>query len=665
MAIAELRLLGGFELRLAGGEVIDLLGQKDRALLAILALPAGGAHARDKLASLLWSDRGDQQARDSLKHSLTKLRQCWPSTTDVPIVADRLSARLDPSAVTIDVAEFERLAREGTPQALERAIALYHGDLLDGIGIHDPAFEEWLLVERQRVRHLFEEALTKQIKQSMADGARERAGTAARRLLSLDPLREDACRALMQIHAERGEMAQALKLHEALRERLHGELGVKPAPETTQLYDAILHRRAASGPSQVINKLETPSETAGRLPLPDKPSIAVLPFENFSNDPEQEYFADGMVEEIITGLSRMRSLTVIARNSSFYYKGRSTNAKQVGRELGVRYILEGSVRKVANRVRITGQLIEAETGANLWADRFDGDMEDIFDLQDQMTARVIGAIAPKLAEAEIERVRSKPTESLDAYDCFLRGMAALHKWSREGNDEALAHFYRAIEIDPTYAVAHGLAARTYVQREAGGWTTDRQHELTEASRLARRAVDLGHDDAVALSTAGFALAVMVGEIEDGDAFIDAALALNPNLAWAWLYSGWVKALLGDTDLAIECIARAKRLSPHDPQDVSIQTALSFAHFIAERYGEALTCAQAASRNRPQMQVVHCLAAASATLAGRPDEARKAAERLRTLDPHVRLADARKTILIRRLEDLARWTDALRKAGLSD
>ena len=206
--------------------------------------------------------------------------------------------------------------------------------------------------------------------------------------------------------------------------------------------------------------------------------------------------------------------------------------KQVGRELGVRYVLEGSVRKAVNRLRITGQLMNAETGAHLWADRFDGGMDDIFDLQDQVTTRVVGAIAPKLEEAEIERVRRKPTASLDAYDYFLRGMAGVHKWSRDGNDEALAHFYQAIDLDPDFAAAHGLAARAYVQRNAGGWVTDRAHELAEASRLARRAVELGQDDPVALCTAGFALADLVGEIEDGDAFIEKALTLNPNLAWA-------------------------------------------------------------------------------------------------------------------------------------
>jgi adenylate cyclase len=257
-----------------------------------------------------------------------------------------------------------------------------------------------------------------------------------------------------------------------------------------------------------IYRLRADGESARARPglmLPDKPSIAVLPFTNMSGDPNQEYFADGVVEEIITALSHFRSLFVIARNSSFTYKGRAIDVKQVGREQGVRYVLEGSVRKSADRVRIASQLIDAETGAHLWGDRFDGDMEDIFDLQEQVTARVVGAIDPKLNEAEIERIRSKPTESLDAYDCFLRGMAGLHKWSREGNDEALEHFHRAIELDPHYSAAHGLAARTYVQRNAGNWMTNRPYERLEAGRLARRAVELGHDDAVALSTAGFTL----------------------------------------------------------------------------------------------------------------------------------------------------------------
>ena len=252
------------------------------------------------------------------------------------------------------------------------------------------------------------------------------------------------------------------------------------------------------------------------------------------------------MEEIITALSRFRQLFVIARNSSFTYKGRAVDVKQVGRDLGVRYVLEGSVRKAGSRIRITGQLIDALSGAHLWADRFDGALEDIFDLQDQVTARVVGTIAPKIEEAEIERVRRKPTEVLDAYDHYLRGMVGFHKWSREGNDEALSHFYDAIELDPNYATAHGMAARVYTQRNSGGWIKDRAYEVAETERLANKAADLGRDDAVALSTAGFALSDVVGQVEEGDALVERALSFNPNLSWAWLYSCWIKTALGDT-----------------------------------------------------------------------------------------------------------------------
>jgi adenylate cyclase len=245
------------------------------------------------------------------------------------------------------------------------------------------------------------------------------------------------------------------------------------------------------------------------LALPDKPSIVVLPFQNMSGDPEQEYFADGIVEEIITALSRMRWLFVIARNSSFTFKGRAVDVKQVGRDLGVRYVLEGSVRKAANRVRITAQLIDATTGAHLWAERFDGGLEEIFDLQDQVTACVVGAISPKLEQAEIERTKRKPTESLAAYDFYLRGMASLHLWTKEATTEALRLFHRTAELDPDYASAYGMAARCYCLRKVNGWMTDPAQEITETKRLARRAAELGRDDAVALCTAGIGLAYLL------------------------------------------------------------------------------------------------------------------------------------------------------------
>jgi len=402
------------------------------------------------------------------------------------------------------------------------------------------------------------------------------------------------------------------------------------------------------------------------LSLPDRPSIAVLPFQNLSGDPEQEYFADGMVEDIIRALSRMHWLFVIARGSSFTYKGRAVDVKQVARELGVRYVLEGSVRKAASRVRIAGQLIDGSTGAHLWADRFEGALEDIFDLQDQMTASVVGAIAPRLEQAAIERAKRKPTESLDAYDYYLRGMASLYQRTRESTSEALGMFYRAIELDPDFASAHGAAAYCYCVRKASNWMTDREHEITETARLARRAVALARDNAAALAAGGYALAYVVGELDDGVAFIDRALAFNPNLAAAWYHSGWVRMYLGEPDPAIEHLARAMRLSPLYPQLGRMQFATAHAHFFARRYDMASSWAGMALRASPDSVVALRVAAASDALAGRLKQAQKVLARVRQLDPALRVSNLRDRLgPYRRPEDVARYEEGLRKAGLPE
>jgi TolB-like protein len=401
------------------------------------------------------------------------------------------------------------------------------------------------------------------------------------------------------------------------------------------------------------------------LTLPNRPSIAVLPFQNMSGDPEQEYFADGVVEEIITALSRFQQLFVIARNSSFTYKHRPVDVKQVGRELGVRYLLEGSVRRASSRIRITGQLIDAAMGTHLWADRFDGGVEDIFDLQDQVTARVVSAIAPKLEQAEIERAKRKPTESLDAYDQFLRGMAGFYQWSKEGNEQGLQHFYKAIELDSNYAAAYGMAARMYVQRSAGGWTRDHAYEVAETERLAMRAAELGHDDAVALATAGWALSDVLGQFEDGDAMIDRAISLNPNLAWVWFFSSWVKSTLGEPEIALQRIEKALRLSPNDPQTASFHAAKAFAQVFAGRFADAYSSAEAAIRERPGFMYYLCIAAVSAALGGRMDDARRMVMRILQINPAMRISDVNIVTPMRRPQDAAMWVDGLRKAGLPE
>ena len=403
------------------------------------------------------------------------------------------------------------------------------------------------------------------------------------------------------------------------------------------------------------------------LPLPEKPSIAVLPFTNLSSDLEQEYFADGMVDDIITALSRFKALFVIARNSSFTYKGRAVDVKQIGRELGVRYVLEGSVRKAANRVRITGQLVDTATGAHLWADRFDGGLGDVFDLQDQVTESVVGAIAPAVEKAEIERAKRKPTESLDAYAIYLRGLARFYQFAgRQVNDEALRLFNNAIEIDPDFASAYARAAACYAYAKGNGWISGTPSEIAEVTRLAQRAVELGKDDAMALAASGWALAHIVRDLEAGAGLIDRALVLNSNLAEAWFYGGWVKNWLGEPEAAIERFARAMRLSPLDPRATGMRAGTAHAHFFLGRYDEAASWVAMALQDNPDYQPGLRIAAASNAMAGRPEQAHQAVARVRQLNPTLRVSTLKDVVgPFRRAEDLSRFEEGLRQAGLPE
>ena len=403
------------------------------------------------------------------------------------------------------------------------------------------------------------------------------------------------------------------------------------------------------------------------LPLPDKPSIAVLPFQNMSGDPEQDYFADGMAEDIITALSRFKALFVIARNSSFTYKGRAVDVKQVGRELGVRYVLEGSVRKAANRVRITGQLVDTATGGHLWAERFDGGLGDIFDLQDQVTESVVGAIAPAVEKAEIERAKRKPTESLDAYALYLRGLARFYQFAnRQANGEALRLFNSAIELDPDFAAAYGRAAACYVIAKTNGWISDTTNEIAEVTRLAHRAVELGKHDAIALAASGFALALVVRDLGVGAALIDRALVLNSNLAEAWNYGGWVKNWLGEPEPALERFAHAMRLSPLDPRATAMRAGTAHALFFLGRYDEAASWAAMALQDHPDFQTGLRIDAASNAMAGRPEQAHKAVARLRQLNPALHVSTLKDVVgPYRRADDLSRYQEALRQAGLPE
>jgi TolB-like protein/Flp pilus assembly protein TadD len=398
------------------------------------------------------------------------------------------------------------------------------------------------------------------------------------------------------------------------------------------------------------------------LALPDKPSIAILPFTNLSSDPEQEYFADGIVEDIITGLSRSRSLFVIARNSSFTYRGKAVDIKQVGRELGVRYVLEGSVRKAGNRVRVTGQLVDAATGNHIWADRYDGTLEDIFDLQDRVTMSVIGAIEPQLERAEIARAQRKPTESLQAYDYYLRALANNYRFTREANIEALKLTQTANDLDPDFAAPFALAANLLGQRWVSGWSSGGAEDLTEARRLARRALELDKDNPTVLASAG-AVAMLLGELDEGAALLARAISLDPNLAAARIWNGWVQVYLGDGEAAIKQFQIGLRMSPLDLRIYLAQSGMAAAHFATGRYEDGSSWAKIALQQNPNYVVAHRILMACHAMAGRVEEARQAWAVAREIDPTQRISTVTKRWHLRR--DLQLYAEALRIAGMPE
>ena len=362
-------------------------------------------------------------------------------------------------------------------------------------------------------------------------------------------------------------------------------------------------------------------------------------------------------------MSRNHAFFVIARNSSFTYKGKPADTKQVARELGVRYVLEGSVRKSGNRVRVTGQLIEAASGHHLWADRFEADLTDIFDLQDQLVISVVGAIAPQLEKAEIERAKRELTSNPAAYDFYLRGLASWNRWSEQDNAKALKLFYAAIDKDPEFGTPYGLAASCYQFAKANGWQSD--FDVKEISRLTERAAILGNDDAVALCWAGHVRAFFFKEVDRALLLINRALELDLNLAIAWQRSGWVRGYAGDSDGAIESLNKAMRLDPLDTRVFLTQSAMAFAHFVAGRDQEAAEWAGLALRTKPNWMPALRVAIASNAMHGRAAEAKAALQSYERIDPNLSIRKICEHYPFQREKDKRRLVKALRKAGVRE
>ena len=403
-----------------------------------------------------------------------------------------------------------------------------------------------------------------------------------------------------------------------------------------------------------------------KLTLPDKPSIAVLPFVNLSGDMEQEYFADGMADEIITALSRCSSFFVISRNSSFTYKGKSVDVRQVGRELGVRYVLEGSIRRAGERVRFTGQLIETGSGAHIWADRFEGDMQDVFALQDRITESVTAAIEPKLQAAEIERMKQKPASNLDAYDLLLRAQQFESEFTEKSLADAIQCIEKALAIDPSYAPAMALGAYCYAERRNQGWVKDFKLEAAEGRRLAHKAVELEPENSTVLWMSAFALWIIGLDAPRSRELFSRSIAINPNSAIALTMAGWIEGFIDNTEKGLELIERAQRLSPRDPRAWLMSCGIAICHIGQRRFAETAAWSEKAVAQNPRLATAWRTLAAAHVNLGNLDKAKAAIHGQLKIDPHLTIAGLRDRVPFAMNETrLKMYEDALRKAGLPE
>lgn len=428
-----------------------------------------------------------------------------------------------------------------------------------------------------------------------------------------------------------GGISISRAVHDQVRDRIKvefddkGEVTLKNIARPVQVF-------ALAG----ANSAAPVNMTPAALALPDKPSIAVLPFQNMSGDPEQEYFADGIVEDIITALSRFKSLFVIARNSSFTYKGEAVDIKRVGRELGVRYVLEGSIRKIGARIRVTGQLVDTSTGGHIWADKFDRELDDIFVLQDEITEKVAAVIEPNITRAEIDRAARPRPDNLTAYDYYLRALPRYYSMTEEGFTEALQLCSRALEIDPRYSAAVRLAADMHGLRPAQGWSKDVRLDYADAMRFGRRALEIDDADPDTLAMFGRGTAAFTNDYDTAKEMVDRAVELNPNSARAWSERGWTYRYMKKADEAFISFERAIRLSPVDPKLYDTLTGVASTLIMLSRDDEAAARARRALALNPRFTSAHrCLAAALAYL-GRGAEAKEAATALLEIEPSFRI-----------------------------
>jgi len=620
MARLKFKLLGDYTVRDERGGEVALPARKAHALLAYLVLSAGRWHGRDRLAGLLWSDRPESRARNSLRQSLASIRNLGDGCGIDLIDTDGDRVKLPERAAETDVAAFQELGADD-PLA---AAGLYTGALLDGFTAPDPAFHDWLTNERAVLREAACEIFGRAVWKTATDGDWGKSVELAKRLVGFDPYRESSHRQLMELYTAAGDRAEAIRQYRECERLLRDELDVTPAQETVDLLRKIRSQDTSSRPSEPAPALHPP--------LPDRPSIAVLPFANLAGEPEQEFLGDGMAEDIIAGLSKFRWLFVIARNSSFTYKGRPVETRQLARQLGVRYVLEGSIRKGGDRIRVTAQLIDGSAGNPIWSERYDRKLEDLFALQDEITESLVGAIAPEIDQAERQRAGRYKPDSVDTWLMFQKGLSAYYETTEDSLKAAIGILDRVCRRDPQFAQAHAFAADARHRQSIHFDVQGRPKLLAVANELARKAIKLDSRDSVGYSIYARVLSFQ-GDHERAIRFAEQGISLNPNDWMAHHALGYVFIVGGCFDAGLEALDNAQRLSPHSAFSAGVLSMRAGALIALRRFDEAAVVAELGIEAvHPRPSTFLYLAAVHALL-GRIDQARLVLQKLQELHPN--------------------------------
>ena len=656
----HLKLLGLFEAATATGQLLPIAGKRPRALLAFLAMPPGRPRPRGELAALLWGREEEQRARHSVSQVLTRLK-AWlePAGPDL-LVATRDDVMLDQSRVRVDALELEALARGPSPASLADPAALYRGDFLEGIDLKEEAFEDWVMARRHELR----ETAVRLLSTLARDEEPARALAAARRLATLSPLDEWAHRRVMTLHLEAGRADLALVQFERCREVLRRELETEPDPATRQLHrEALikarrapmpLHRREAATAGPPADEPPAPPWKMSAPGLPDRTSIAVLPFENRGGDPDQDFFSEGITEEIITALSRFRNLFVIARNSSFAYRDGSARPERIGRELGVGYLLQGRIWRFESTLRVSARITDTGTGEEVWAERYDRPAHDLLALQDDVAATIVATLVGRVENAELQRVRRKPLGSLAAYELVLRGRAQMHRHRPGDEDAARPLLEQAVALDPGSAFARAQLALLHLY--AFFWD-DSRASLDRAAAIAAEAVWLDETEAWGHMVLGLAN-LHFRNFDLALHHCQKAAGLNPGDPEIAAKLGLALIDVGRPDEAIPLIHRAMRLNPIEAE--SYCDYLGLALFTARRYEEAIQAFQV--ETDPKFYNHIWLAACYAQL-GKLDEARARGTRALALAPQLTLERIARMEPLQDPADIEHWISAIRLAGI--